>query len=90
MSRGQAMSAEPARMKGPEAANAPGPRGTRRSSGSDVVVQVELVRVRSQPHRVELVEPLVLDPGVDDVLGEDASLQQELVVGLQCVEDLLQ
>src|SRR5207248_7683114 len=33
---------------------------------------------------------LVLDPGVDDVLGEDIALEEELVVALQLVERLLE
>src|SRR5207247_1717899 len=39
---------------------------------------------------VNLVQPLVLDPGVDDVLGEYAALQQVAVVDLEGVQDLLQ
>ena len=41
-------------------------------SNSDVVVELELVRVGAQPDRVDLVGALVVDPGVDDVLSEDA------------------
>src|SRR6185295_13975507 len=44
-----------------------------------VVVERELVRVRPQPYRIEFVDPLVLDPGVDHVLGEDTALQQPLM-----------
>src|SRR4051812_43097736 len=39
--------------------------------GSDVVVQLELVRVRAQLHRRDLVGALVVDPGLDQVGGED-------------------
>jgi hypothetical protein len=42
--------------------------------------------VRAQPDRVDLVLALVLDPGLDEVPGEDVALQQELVVLLQVVE----
>src|SRR5262245_18397697 len=55
-------------------------------TGSGVVVECELVRMRAEPHRVDLVGRLVLDPGLDDVLGEDVALQQELVVVLQVVD----
>ena len=34
---------------------------------SDVVVELELVRVRAQPDRVDLVGALVVDPGLDQV-----------------------
>jgi hypothetical protein len=50
---------------------------------SDVVIHVELVRVRAQGDLLRFAVPLVVDPGVDDILGEDAALQQELVVRLQ-------
>jgi hypothetical protein len=57
---------------------------------SDVVVERELVRVRAEADGVDLVRPLVLDPRLDDVGGEDPALEQELVVVLQVVEDGLQ
>ena len=38
------------------------------------------MRVRAQAHLVELVEALVLDPGVDDVLREHPALDQVFVV----------
>jgi hypothetical protein len=53
----------------PEAAPA-----ARATCGLDVERQVELVRVRAEAQFVHLVLPLVIDPGVDDVLGEDPAL----------------
>lgn len=53
-----------------------------------VVVEVELVRVRAQPQRIDLVLHLVVDPPLDHVLREDAALEQELVVLLQGLERL--
>src|SRR5450631_1231252 len=53
---------------------------------SDVVVHRELVRRRAQPHRVEFVGPLVLDPGLDEVRGEYPALEQVVVVLLERVE----
>src|SRR5690242_3391885 len=35
----------------------------------DVVVKLELVGVRAQPDRVDLVDALVAHPGLDEVLG---------------------
>ena len=55
-----------------------------------VVVQAELVRVRAKGHRVVFLDALVLDPGVDDVLGEYAAFEQPLMVGLQLAEHLEQ
>src|SRR2546422_7173788 len=37
-----------------------------------------------------LVRSLVLDPGIDHILGEHPALQQPLVVRLERVQDLLQ
>src|SRR6266542_6273702 len=55
-----------------------------------VVVESELVGVRTQPQRVDLVLALEGDPGLDDVRGEHATLEQELVVRLKVVENLVQ
>src|SRR5262249_37769580 len=52
----------------------------------DVVVERELVRVRAQPDRIDLVLPLVLDPRLDEVGREHLALQQELVVLFEVVE----
>ena len=47
---------------------------------SDVEVERELHRVGPQPHRVHFLLDLEVDPRVDDVVGEDVALEQELVV----------
>jgi hypothetical protein len=52
-----------------------------------VVVELELVRVRAEPEFVELGGPLVVQPGLDEVLGEHAAFGEEGVVALQGVED---
>src|SRR5690606_14617986 len=59
-------------------------------AGSDVVVELELARVRTQPDRVDLHRALVVDVRLDQVLGEDTALHQVLVVLLQVVQRLLQ
>src|SRR5262245_16554855 len=41
-----------------------------------VVVQVELVGMRAQPHGVDFARPLVIDPGLQHVTGEDIARQQ--------------
>src|SRR5208337_5472394 len=53
---------------------------------SAVVVELELVRVRAQPKLVELDRPLVVQPGLDQVVGEHAALGEVGVVGLQVSE----
>src|SRR5204862_3335093 len=57
-------------------------------TSSAVVVEGELGRMRPQPHDVDLVFPLVIDPGADQLLAEDAAREQELVVGFKCRERL--
>ena len=60
--------------------------GDAQGSGSDVVIQLELVRRRAQADLVDL-RALQLDPGLDQIGGEDVAAEQELVVGLEGVED---
>src|SRR5947209_5935443 len=43
---------------------------------SGVVVERELERMRPQAQRVDFLRALVLEPGFDDVLGEDVALQE--------------
>src|SRR5204863_3418333 len=59
-------------------------------SRSAVVVEGELGRMRAQPHDVGLVLPLVGDPRADQLLAEHTARSEELVVGLQRVERLIQ
>src|ERR1700682_5382702 len=60
------------------------------NGGSDIEVERELHGRRPQAHRVHLLLHLVLEPGVDHVLGEDVALEHELVVPLELVERLLE
>src|SRR5207253_10380764 len=60
------------------------------ASSLSVEVEGELGRVRAKPHDVDLVLALVVDPGADQLLAEDAALREELVVGLECVERLVE
>jgi len=52
----------------------------RESAELDVVVELELVGMRSQADRVDFVGPLVVDPGFDEVGGEHATFAEVLVV----------
>ena len=56
---------------------------------SNVVVHHILVGMRAQPDWVNVVLHLPVDPGLDQVLGEDAAPQQELVVGFEVRSGLL-
>src|SRR5258705_2959826 len=58
--------------------------------GSNVEVQGELVRVRAQTHRIDLVLPLVVDPHPDVVLCEHVPLEQEVVILLEVIERLVE
>ncbi len=55
-----------------------------------VIVEAELVRMRSQPHGIDFILQFVVDPGRDHVLGEHVTLEQELVVFLQRLERRLE
>src|SRR6267143_440858 len=78
-----------------QGAGAPAPtpwqRWARQARGARtlrVVIEEELVRMRTQGDGIDLALTLVGDPGVDQVLGEDITLEQELVVGLERIEHL--
>jgi len=45
----------------------------------NIEVKIELPRVGAQPHGVQLVLSLVLQPDLQDIAGEHAVLQKELV-----------
>jgi hypothetical protein len=49
----------------------------------DIEVQEELIRVRPDPHLIDLFLPLVSDPGLDHVCCEDIALQKKGVVFLK-------
>ena len=53
---------------------------------SQVVVHLVLVGVHVGAHRGDLVGFLVVQPGVDEILGEDVALGEELVVLAQRVQ----
>jgi len=53
---------------------------------SNVVIEREFVRVGTNPDRLDFVGPLVPDPGVDDVGGENVAAEQEIVVRSQSIE----
>src|SRR5437870_12792590 len=55
-----------------------------------VVVQIELVRMWPQTKRVDLVLPLVVDPRLDEILGEDVAAREERVILLERVHGLLE
>ena len=56
--------------------------------GSAVVVEGELQGMRAEPHGVDLVLALPVDPRADQAFAEHAALRQEGVVGLERVECL--
>src|SRR5205823_5799533 len=56
----------------------------------DVVIQVELVRVRADLHWLDFSLSLVGDPGVDQIFREDTAAQQERLVGLEGIQHFAQ
>src|SRR6266849_3017980 len=57
---------------------------------SDVVVELELVWMRAHAHGIHFVLHLVVDPELDDIFGEDVTLEQVLVVGFKRLQRLLE
>jgi hypothetical protein len=49
----------------------------------DVVVEIELVRVRPEIDGRDVLGPLHRDPGVQHVRREDIALEEELVIRLE-------
>ena len=46
--------------------------------------------VGPQPDLIDFFCPLVIDPDIDDILGENAALEQELVVLFQGIDGLFE
>jgi len=46
--------------------------------------------VRPQPDGIDLLGALVINPCVNDVLGEDVPVEQTIMVPLQCIQYLIQ
>lgn len=68
-----------------------GPLPSRRGAtfclhGLDVEVHLELVWVRAKSDRIDLVLPLVGDPGLDEVWSEHVALSEVVVICLKCIE----
>src|SRR5271165_3901299 len=61
-------------------------RASRQDCASNVVIQRELVRMRTQPDRIRLVLTLVIDKGLDQLFAEDIALQQEAVILFQAIQ----
>src|SRR6185436_20784242 len=55
-----------------------------------VVIQHILVRMRAQPHGIDFPGTFVVDPGLDQSLAEDTTLEQELMVLLQTAQRFIQ
>src|SRR5699024_11195078 len=54
------------------------------------VVQIKLVRRRTQPDRGDLVLALVPDPRLDEIGGEHPALGEEIMIGFEIVEHLVE
>ena len=80
----------PSPARGVDEQRPPANRGSKQPKCLDVVVQVEFVRVRAQADLADLFVHLVLDVGLDEVLGEHAAFKQELVVVTKRLQRLLE
>src|SRR6267143_3057108 len=70
-------------VEGGEETALPRPRPPSTALQLRVVVEEVLVRMRPQRHRVHVLDPLHREPGVEEILREDAALEQEGMVRLQ-------
>src|SRR5271167_2657341 len=61
-----------------------------RSLHLDVVIELELVRMGTQTHGVHFLLALVVDVGVQHLLGEDVALEQKLIVASQRIQRVFQ
>ncbi len=75
-----------------EASAAPGGARTPhlRDGVSRVEIEAKLVRVRPQPHRIDLLLPLPFQPRCDHVVGEHVAAEEEIRIFLQGVEGLVE
>src|SRR5205085_7715008 len=83
--------ASSARRSTPRVASSDSIAGASSSSTATLLgveVEGELRRMRAEPDEVDLVLALVVDPGADQLVAEDAALRQELVIGFERVERL--
>src|SRR6266545_2537703 len=55
-------------------------------AGLNVEVQLELVGMRPQAHRIDFLATLILKPGLDHIVREHIALSEKLVVVFQRVE----
>src|SRR5262245_1819752 len=67
--------------------------GVKRTSAGaplNVEIKVKLIGMRPQRNGINLAFPLVTDPSLDDILGEYIPAEQKRMIGLECIECLLQ
>src|SRR6185312_7325061 len=57
---------------------------------SDIEIHLKLQRMRAHPKRSNLLLTLVADPAINQLLAEDIALQQEVVIGFEGFQRLLQ
>ena len=63
-----------------------GNESTARMPALNIVVQAELVRVRTETERVDFALPFVVDPRADHVLREDVAAEEKLVIAFEVHE----
>src|SRR5260370_34677634 len=56
----------------------------------DIVVQMELVRMRTHSHGIDFVLLLVSDPGINEIFFENSAFEEELVIRFESRERSIQ
>ena len=63
-----------------------GPPSAACRQGLDVEIQLELVGMWPQAHGIDFLAAFILQPGLDDILGEHIAFGEKLVIALQSGE----
>ena len=67
----------------PKGESHPGPLPLALALSSDIEIEEELVRVRPHSQSIDLIFPLVADPRLYHILGEDITLEKKLMILFQ-------
>jgi hypothetical protein len=68
----------------------PKPKRSSKSGSLDIIIEMELVRMRTQPDGIDLLLSLVVEPGFDHIRSEHIAACQERMIAFECIKSLVQ